>query len=103
MPDGRYTLGGQEVEVRGRRATLVKDGSLAGSVTNLADCLRVAVREAGIPLETAVSCATRNPAKALGILDQYGTVEAGKKADVVLLNRELEVQSVIVHGKLRRS
>ena len=103
MPDGRYTLGGQEVDVKGRRATLVKDGSLAGSVTNLADCLRAAVRKAGIPLETAVNCATQNPAKALGILDQYGTIEAGKKADVVLLDEELELQAVIVHGKLRRN
>lgn len=98
MPDGRYTLGGQGVEVRGRRATLVRDGSLAGSVTNLTDCLRTAVREAGIPLETAVVCATRNPAKVLGILDHYGTLEAGKIADVVLLDRDLRVRDVIVHG-----
>lgn len=101
MPDGRYTLGGQEVDVRGRRATLVRDGSLAGSVTNLMDCLRTAVREAGIPLETAVACATRNPAEALGILDHYGTLEEGKMADVVLLDRNLGLQGVIVRGRMR--
>ena len=45
MPDGEYTLGGQAVQVRGNRATLVEGGALAGSVTNLADCMRVAVKE----------------------------------------------------------
>ena len=38
MPDGRYTLGGLDVDVVGNRATLVSDGALAGSATNLMDC-----------------------------------------------------------------
>lgn len=99
MPDGRYTLGGLEVDVAGSRATLVSDGALAGSVTNLMDCVRVAVKQMGIPLETAVACAAVNPAKKLGIYEQYGSIEAGKKADVVLLNENLDLMLVVRNGR----
>ena len=99
MPDGRYTLGGLDVDVVGNRATLVSDGALAGSATNLMDCMRTAVKKMGIPLETAVACATMNPAKSLGVYDQYGSIKAGKKADVVLLDKELNLKMVIKDGK----
>lgn len=98
MPDGRYTLGGLEVDVSGNRAALVSDGALAGSVTNLMDCMRTAVNQMCIPLETAVACVTANPAKSLGIYDRYGSVTEGKKADVVLLDRMLGLKSVIKDG-----
>ena len=99
MPDGRYMLGGLEVEVAGNRAALVSNGALAGSATNLMDCMKTAVKKMGIPLETAVACASVNPAKALGVYENYGSIAPGKKADVVLLNKELEVQMVIKDGK----
>lgn len=99
MPDGRYTLGGLDVNVVGNRATLVSDGALAGSATNLMDCMRIAVKKMGIPLETAVACATMNPAKSLGEYEQYGSITAGKKADVVLLDKELNLKMVIKDGK----
>lgn len=99
MPDGRYTLGGLEVDVVGNRATLVADGALAGSATNLMDCMRVAVKEMGLPLETAVACATMNPAKSLGEYEKYGSITAGKKANVVLLDEDLNLKAVIKDGK----
>lgn len=98
MPDGQYTLGGLDVKVVGKRATLVSDGAIAGSATNLADCMRTVVKEMQIPLETAVACATINPAKSLGIDDQYGSIKAGKKADIVLLKDNLDLQMVIKDG-----
>ena len=100
MPDGRYTLGGLEVEVRGKRASLVSDGALAGSVTNLMDCMKTAVKEMGIPLETAVACASMNPARALGIYDTYGSITPGKKGFIVLLDESLEVKRVLGTGHL---
>ena len=98
MPDGQYTLGGLDVKVRGNRATLVSDGALAGSVTNLADCMRTAVKKMGIPLETAIACATKNPAISLGIYDERGSISVGKKADIVLLNKNLTLKTVIKDG-----
>ena len=100
MPDGRYTLGGLDVDVKGNRATLVSDGALAGSATTLPDCMRTAVKEMGIPLETAVACVTANPAKSLGIYDEYGSISPGKKADIVLLGKELELKCVVKDGKV---
>ncbi|MCI8925459.1 MAG: N-acetylglucosamine-6-phosphate deacetylase [Lachnospiraceae bacterium] len=100
LDDGDYTLGGQYVKVTGNLAAL-KDGTIAGSVTNLMDCMRTAVLKMGIPLESAVKCAAVNPAKSVGIYDKHGSISVGKKADVVLLSQEgLEVRNIIMDGKL---
>ena len=98
MPDGQYTLGGQDVKVVGKRATLGNTDTIAGSATNLMDCMRTAVKQMGLPLEVAVGCATINPARSLDIDDQYGSIEAGKKAHVVLLDKELNLTAVIKDG-----
>ncbi|MEF9916697.1 MAG: N-acetylglucosamine-6-phosphate deacetylase [Lachnospiraceae bacterium] len=100
MPDGQYTLGGQDVTVIGNHATLTDTGSLAGSVTNLMDCLRIAVKQMGIPLETAVTCSTINPARAIGIEENYGSISTGKIGNVVLLNSDLQVEKTIINGMI---
>lgn len=97
LGDGDYTLGGQAVHVRGNRATLA-DGTLAGSVTNLMDCLRNAVAF-GIPLAEAVRAAAVNPARVIGESDRLGSLEPGKLANVVLLDKSLNVVKVFVKGK----
>lgn len=98
MPDGEYTLGGQAVKVEGNVATLVSDGALAGSVTNLMDCMRNAVQNMGIPLADAVAAATINPAKSVGLDGKYGSIRAGKAGNVVLLDKDLSVKKVIING-----
>lgn len=98
LEDGEYTLGGQAVKVEGNVATLVSDGALAGSVTNLMDCVRVAVQKMDIPLETAVAAATINPAKSVGLDDKYGSIKAGKVGNLVLLNKDLSLKEVILNG-----
>jgi len=99
LEDGDYTLGGQAVKVTGNLATLA-DGTIAGSVTNLMDCLRTAVLKMGIPLSSAVKCAAVNPAKCVGIYDEHGSISAGKKADVVLLKKaDLSSKQVIMNGQ----
>lgn len=98
MPDGQYTLGGLDVNVAGGKATLVSNGALAGSATNLMECMKTVVRKMGISLETAVACATENPARDLGIYDEYGSITVGKKANIVLLNEELDLKAVVKDG-----
>lgn len=98
MPDGRYLLGGLEVDVVGNRAVLASNGALAGSATNLMDCMRTAVKVMGISLEDAVACATVNPAKALGVFENYGSIAPGKNADVVLLDQDLNLKMVVKSG-----
>ena len=100
MPDGRYDLGGQTVEKKGRECRLVSDGHLAGSVSNLMDCLRNAVLEMGIPLETAVASATANPAKSIREDAQYGSIGPGKKGHAVILTKgTLRIAAVIKDGR----
>lgn len=98
MPDGRYVLGGLKIEVQGKYARLVSNGALAGSVSNLAGCLRTAVKEMGIPLEQAVACVTKNPAEELGVFDRYGSIAPGKNGNVVLLDEDLNVRMVVKDG-----
>ncbi len=100
MPDGTYMLGGQQVRKEGNCATLT-DGTIAGSVTNLMDCLRMAVLQMGIPLASAVRCAAVNPARSAGIYDRYGSISIGKTANLVLLREEdLSTVQVILKGQL---
>ncbi len=99
MPDGHYELGGQKVTVQGKLA-LLEDGTIAGSVTSLPECFRYAVREVGIPLEEAVACVTINPARSLGIDKECGSIAVGRKADLVLLGRKLEVLMVVKAGQV---
>ncbi|MBR2000708.1 MAG: N-acetylglucosamine-6-phosphate deacetylase [Firmicutes bacterium] len=100
MPDGQYPFGGQEIEVHGNRATIVgHPETLAGSVTSLMGCLRQAVAF-GIPLEDAVRACTYNPAQAIKIDDRAGTLDIGKEASIVLLNKDdLSVKKIIFKGR----
>lgn len=93
MENGTYELGGQEVTVKDRKAVL-KDGTLAGSATNLYGCMCKAV-EFGIPLEQAIMAATANPARSIGILDRVGSIRIGKQADLLLVSENLELKRVI--------
>ena len=93
MENGTYELGGQEVTVKDRKAVL-KDGTLAGSATNLYGCMCKAV-EFGIPLEQAIMAATANPARSIGIFDRVGSIRIGKQADLLLVSENLELKRVI--------
>lgn len=99
LGDGLYTLGGREVLVKGKKAVLTENGALAGSVTTLPDCVRYLVREAGIPLESALISACRTPALRLGIGKDYGSVAPGKYASLVLWDDSLDLKGVILKGR----
>jgi N-acetylglucosamine-6-phosphate deacetylase len=98
MTDGEYTLGGQEVAVKGALATLA-DGTIAGSVTNLYECMKKAI-SMGIPKEVAIKAATVNPARSIGVDKEVGSIEVGKKADILVVNEELVLEKVILGGKV---
>lgn len=99
MPDGIYPFGGQEIEVHGNRATIAgHPETLAGSVTSLMGCMRKAV-EFGIPLADAVRASSYNPAQQVKIDDRCGSLEIGKEASIVLLNKDdLSIKKIIFKG-----
>ncbi len=96
MEDGEYALGGQPVTVKGNRA-LLKDGTIAGSATNLFGCMRTAIRM-GVPKEEAVRAATRNPAEAVGLEEECGMLLAGRRADILITDGEFTLLEVIKSG-----
>lgn len=97
MPDGVYELGGQQVAIRGRRATLPGD-VLAGSVSDLYTCMRTAIA-CGVPREAAIRAATYEPARAAGALDRLGTIEPGKLADFLICDENLDLRAVYIGGE----
>lgn len=99
MPDGKYPFGGQEIVVHGNRATMADDpNTLAGSVTSLMGCVRQAVKF-GIPLADAVRAASYNPARAIGIDHRAGSLEDGKEASFVLLEKDtLAIRAIVFKG-----
>ena len=96
MPDGEYELGGQAVFLAGGVAKLA-DGTIAGSATNLFDCMRNAVRF-GIPKEDAIRAASSNPAAAIGCTELVGSIADGKLADFVVCDAELNRKAVFIGG-----
>ena len=97
MPDGSYTLGGRDVRVAERTARLADGGSIAGGVATLLEVVRWCVAEAGIPLLDAVTAASVTPARTLG-LTGVGSLAAGQRADVVVVDDDLELTRVMRRG-----
>lgn len=99
LPDGTYDLGGQMVETKNGIAWL-ESNTLAGSTLTLIQAVRNMVQRLAYPLEDAVLMATLNPAKAIHIEKQYGSIEVGKKANLVFLDKELTIKNIMLNGRL---
>lgn len=96
MPDGTYTLGGLEVQVKDGRCE--SGGRLAGSVLTLDRAVRNTAEFAKISLQQAIRLATLNPARVLGIEKRKGTLSVGADADMAVFTPAGEVIRTIVGG-----
>ena len=79
---------------------LADHSALAGSVATMDRLIRTMVQKAEIPLEDAVRMASETPARIMGVLDRKGTLERGKDADIIALDRDLNVRAVWAMGEL---
>lgn len=100
MPDGEYELGGQTFVLKGIECRLL-DGTIAGSVLKLNQGVRNFRDYASVPMYEAVRAASLNAAQSIGVADRKGSLEAGKDADIVLMDEECAVKRVIVRGETK--
>ncbi|AUL98567.1 N-acetylglucosamine-6-phosphate deacetylase [Vibrio vulnificus] len=99
MPDGQYTLGEYQVEMK-QGVVTTQDGGLAGSTLTLIDGVKNIQRWLNLPFEQAWLMASRTPAKSLGIQHQLGTLEVGKRASMVALGSDFSIDKTWVNGRL---
>ena len=79
---------------------LADRSALAGSVATMDRLIRTMVQKAEIPLEDAIRMASETPARLMGVADRKGTLQRGKDADIMILDKELNVRAVWAMGKL---
>jgi len=99
MPDGEYLLGslekGQKVIVEDGGAKLPDRSAFAGSVATTDRLVRTMMSMAGVPLEEAVRMMTETPARVMRIDDRKGSIEAGKDADIIVFDGQINVSCVV--------
>jgi len=96
--DGTFDLGGLAVHVQDGEARLASTHSLAGSTLTMDEALRRAVLDSEVPIERAAAAAATNPARVLGLEDRLGSIAAGRRADLVVLDDGLRVRRVMAAG-----
>ena len=74
--------------------------SLAGSIATMDRLVQTMVQKAGIPLADAVRMASETPARIMGIADHKGTLQKGKDADILILDKDVNVRCVFSYGKM---
>ena len=94
----QFDLGGQMAEIRGGVAKLVGSDTIACSATNLWQCL-VNCISFGIKEEDAVRACTYNPACALGVQAEVGSIATGKQADFIVCSPDYTKKRVFLAGK----
>lgn len=104
MPPGESMLGGlkngTKVIVEDGVAKMPERAAFAGSVSTFDRLIRNMIQLAEVPLMQAVQMAAATPAKILKIDDRKGTLEVGKDADIVIFNKDIQIDTTIVSGKV---
>ena len=96
MVDGEYSLAGLPFFVKNGKAHLA-DGTIAGSTVTLYDCVRNAI-DFGIPAESAFKMGSLTPATACGISEECGSISVGKRADLLVLDEEYNIEKIMIRG-----
>ncbi len=101
VPEGEYDIGGQTAIVKDGLCRL-KDGTIAGSTNNLFKCVQKVI-SFGIDADEAFKMASLTPAKLMGISDVKGTIEVGKDADIIAVDKDNNLLFSMVGGKVYKN
>ena len=102
MPAGVYTFGpkdGQEAVVQDGMAVMPDRTGYASSVVRMNDLIKVLIGPVGLSLSDAVRMATIIPARIIGVDSRMGSLEAGKDANIVIADNNVDIHATIVEGK----
>jgi N-acetylglucosamine-6-phosphate deacetylase len=99
LPEGEYMLDDRSVNIR-ESAVRLADGTLAGSVLTMERALQNLCAASGRPLEELWFTSSLNAARAIGVSSRKGSLEAGKDADLVLLDDSFRVHLTVAQGEV---
>lgn len=97
--DGEYTAGGGDIVKVVDGKSVLPDGTISASTTNVYDQLKNVIRY-GVPLKQAIKSATINAAKSIGMDSITGSISVGKNADLVAVDDNFNIRMVIIKGKI---
>lgn len=98
LGDGDYNIWGETISVIHGRTQNAR-GNIAGSVITMSDAVRTML-SLDIPIEDVARMASSNPARLLGVSHDYGSIEEGKRADLVALDDEGNVRLTLIGGRV---
>ena len=98
MPDGEYDLGGQPIFLKGIECRLA-DGTIAGSVLKLNHAVRNVLANTTLPVNEVFKMASLNPATSIHCADRIGSLEAGKDADIIIADNDINIVRTIKKGR----
>ena len=100
MPDGNYLSCGLTIHKEGIKC-LLPDGTIAGSVLRLNEAVYNLYANSDLELYEAVNCASLNPATVLGEDKEIGSIEVGKRADIIIADDKFNILKTILGGEIR--
>jgi N-acetylglucosamine-6-phosphate deacetylase len=100
QPPGAYRIWGIDVIVEENIAFVADRSAYAGTVTTLDRCLARVIENAGTTFQNALRMVTLTPATILKVAQRKGSLEVGKDADIVILDRNLKVSQTLVAGRV---
>ena len=98
MPDGEYDLGGQPIFLKGIECRLA-DGTIAGSVLKLNSAVKNVLDHTNLPVNEVFNMASLNAAAAIHVDDRLGSLEAGKDADIIIADENINIKRTIKKGR----
>ena len=103
LPDGEYWFGaegtGERIRKKDGVGVTLEGTALASGVMGMDHCVRTMHGTAGVPLQKAIRMASLTPARILGVEKDVGSLEVGKRADLLVLDEALNVKQVYVGGQ----
>ena len=100
LQSGDYTLWGNKVRLDEDKVITFNSEKLAGSVMTMEQTICNVKRFTQCSLPRAIQMATYNPAALLGIENQKGQLRPGNDADLVIMDKNFHITSVVTHGKI---